>query len=233
MRIKHITLFSLLILGALGLRAQYDFAPADVTTFQGIAIDGPKADLCQQLTAQGYQLRTHNGSEYLEGRFYGKDVCLFVAENNGKAYRIMAAGRHSKDAEKVKREYNSLIGLFADDDKYLAVSAQPIPESEDIEYTMTVEGKAYEALFYQNPDPGRFNAEKYEQYVMQRLKEGFPKANIERPTAEMEGALEEIKTDIFLAVAEHKAVWFRISESNGQFWISIYFDNIYNKPAEQ
>lgn len=95
---------------------------------------------------------------------------------------------------------------------------------------MSVNNKRYEAIFYQKPIvTDSIEGEKiyadFEEKVLQKYTEN----ELENSTDDVNEEL--LKSTILYAMelASKKAVWFSISESYGEYYISMYYDNEYNK----
>ena len=122
-----------------------------VTQFLGIPVDGNKTEMIRKLQAKGFQ-RTEaaefRGAD-LEGEFNGQAVYIAVVTNNNKVYRIVVEDKYKSDEADIKIRFNNLCNQFANNPKYISSEDFTIPESEDIEYEMTVNKKRYEAVYCQ------------------------------------------------------------------------------------
>lgn len=115
-------------------------------------------------------------------------------------------------------------------DKYFALTPnEPIPNSEDISYEMLVNKKSYTASFYYNPLYEMSEEEKIQ--FVQDLKdsllsqEGVDSADQES----FEQALKLLAVSKLITKANGE-VWFTISEYLGKYYISMYYDNLNNRP---
>ena len=158
------------------------YAQKEVTKFLGIPVDGSKGSMIQKLKNKGFVYNT--SFDCLEGVFNGQRVNVFVATNNNKVCRIMVCDKNSCDEGQIKIRYNTLCRQFADNQKYVPISAEELSERENISYEMTVNNKQYQAAYAQLP------------------------------------------ADDDLA---KRLVWFTILEYYGEYYISIFYDNEFNR----
>ena len=141
-------------------------------------------------------------SDFFEGEFNGHDVQLFIVTNNNKVYRIMLCDALGQDEANIKIRFNILVAQFEKSKKYLTLEEQAIPDEDDISYEMSVHNKIYEAIFYQKPlDYKDVNI--------------YTQKQAEEQAKALEPALK-------------KAVWFRICENYGKYYIAMFYDNKYN-----
>ena len=134
------------------------------------------------------------------------------------------------DEGQIKTRFNTLCKQFKENSKYISLGNYEISEDEDISYEMSVNNKRYEAIFYQKPIvTDSIEGEKiyadFEEKVLQKYTEN----ELENSTDDVNEEL--LKSTILYAMelASKKAVWFSISESYGEYYISMYYDNEYNK----
>lgn len=127
-------------------------AQTDVTKFMGIPVDGTKAEILSKLREKGFKSSYTMGADCLEGVFNGVDVYVFPQTNGNKVCRIGVLYKNTLDEQQVKIHFNRLCQQFANNGKYQAIANnQEIPESENIQYKITVNKKQYEAGFIQLP----------------------------------------------------------------------------------
>jgi hypothetical protein len=158
------------------------YAQKEVTKFLGIPVDGSKSSMIQKLKNKGFVY--YPSADYLEGEFNGQQVNVFIATNNNKVYRIMVCDKHGCDEGQIKIRYNTLCRQFANNQKYVPISAEELSDREDISYEMTVNKKEYQAGYVQLPA---------DDDLIKRL------------------------------------VWFTISEFNGNYYITMFYDNEFNR----
>lgn len=158
------------------------YAQKEVTKFLGIPVDGSKSSMIQKLKNKGFVY--YPSADYLEGEFNGQQVDVFIATNNNKVYRIMVCDKNTYDEGQIKIRYNTLCRQFANNQKYVPISAEELSEREDISYEMTINKKEYQAGYAQLPA---------DDDLTKRL------------------------------------VWFTISKFNGEYYITMYYDNEFNR----
>lgn len=183
----------------------------EVTKFLGIPVDGTKAEMIQKLKAKGFTSNAYDRN-ILEGEFNGEKVNIHVVTNNNKVYRIMLCDKNCRGEADIKIRFNNLCEQFLNNKKYIpAIDNQTLSNDERISYEMIVKKKRYEAVFYQTPSDDE----------MMMLKTSW--SNIS----------EEEKKDkfkeYFMKSVPNRCVWFLISELNGEYYISMFYDNEYNK----
>ena len=201
------------------------FSQSDVTKFLGIPVDGFKPDMIRKLKEKGF-VSTEYDKDVLEGEFNGRAVFVTMATNNNKVYRIGVSDKNTISETDIKIRFNSLCRQFANNSKYTTrffnVDDYLIPEDEDISYEMIVNNKRYQAVFYQLSDSTAIqnDARNYvlEKYTEEELSD----------TTNVEKVFQETMLYIMDAMTKKK-VWFMISEFRGKYYISIYYDNEYNR----
>lgn len=205
------------------------FGQSDVTKFLGIPVDGFKSEMIQKLKEKGFVNSTLH-EDILEGEFNGRDVYISAVTNNNKVYRIFLKDKVNVDEGQIKTRFNTLCKQFKENSKYISLGNYEISEDEDISYEMSVNNKRYEAIFYQKPIvTDSIEGEKiyadFEEKVLQKYTEN-----------ELENSTDDVKKELLkstilyaMELASKKAVWFSISESYGEYYISMYYDNEYNK----
>ena len=198
----------------------------DVTTFLGIPVDGFKADMKKKLIAKGFTLKTIGENEILEGEFNGHDVRLYIVTNNNKVYRIMLADKNCQDAANIKIRFNNLCHQFEKNERYFTPKDFTIPEKEDISYEMTVNNKIYSAGYYQIPNSESMDA--LIDAVDHELKGKYTEEQLKNPTKEIEEECNRIRGVKGMELFSKKTVWFSISKFEGEYYISMYYDNEYN-----
>lgn len=202
------------------------FAQNDITKFMGIPIDGFKPEMIQKLKGKGFVSSTSD-ENILEGEFNGTQVNVYVVTNNNKVCRIMLSDVLQMDETDIKIRFNNLCRQFENNAKYTSYGDYIISEDEDISYEMGVNNKRYEAVFYQNlviTDTLSLHNDLNE-VILQKYSE----KDLQNPT-------DEIKADIRNIISLHmadlllkKPVWFMISEFYGKYYITMFYDNEYNR----
>ena len=205
------------------------FAQKDVTTFLGIPIDGYKPAMRQKLIAKGFVPKKVNNSEYFEGEFNGTDVHIFIGTNNNKVYRLMISDVNSRSEADIRIRFNNLVRQFKNNERYISTDDYTISDSEDISYEMKIHNKVYQASFYQMPVFEKFDTLAFREQVKKEMLKKNSQEQLDNPTEEISNESEIIAARIGIDIISKKSVWFRIFESYGKYYISMYYDNEYNK----
>lgn len=122
----------------------------------------------------------------------------------------------------IKIRFNLLCNQFKDKGKYLFLDDYTIPKDEDISYEMTVRNKRYEAVFYQMPEG---EVMEQVQAAIMEYKSKYTPEQLESPTDEIISGVFEI----MMNAVKNKPVWFMISEMYGEYYITMFYDNEYNR----
>lgn len=205
------------------------YAQKDVTTFLGIPVDGYKPEMRKKLIAKGYTPKKFGNNEYFEGEFNGTDVHIYIGTNNNKVCRIMVCDAKTRSEADIKIRFNTLIRQFKNNKRYTSLSDYTLSEDEDISYGMSVENKNYDAMFYQNPDYNNIDTLAMQEKVRSELLEKYTPEQISNPTKEIEQELLSMAVKLGMDLITKKPVWFRICESYGEYYITIFYDNEYNR----
>lgn len=205
----------------------YAYSQKDVTQFLGIPVDGNKSAMIQQLKAKGFRTNSYN-KDVLEGRFNGIDVNLHIATNNGKVCRIMVCDANSVDERSIQIRFNNLCRQFEKNPKYISLGNEPIPDDEDISYEISVNHKRYEAIFYQQPTE-LSDTTLIREKLMQKILEKYTLDEIKNPTDEIQKELIELSLESMMELYSKKPVWFMISDLYGKYYITMFYDNEYNR----
>jgi hypothetical protein len=190
-------------------------AQKDVTQFLGIPVDGFKNQMIEKLQSKGFLVNRHI-KDALDGEFNGTNVRIYIGTNNNKVCRIMVADAYEISETDIKIRFNKLLQQFQNNKNYYSsdFSKNSIPEDEDISYELLVKNKRYEAIFFQKPaDYDSLNLEMKNIYQKETINDGD------------NARLNIIKEKM---LNFNKSVWFMISERNGKYYISMFYDNKYN-----
>lgn len=202
-------------------------AQKDVTKFLGFDVDGPESEMIKNLESKGFKCSKFAGSNILYGRFNGTDVRIHIVTEKGKVSRIVVCDENTLSETDIKIRFNRLCQQFEDNGKYYLVDNYKIPKEEDISYEMSVKNKRYEALFYQLPE-----GQEFIDMVSSVLDDVNNKCS-SQPESLTDEQKAEAKLKIFaqssLKAVEKKPVWFMISELYGKYFITMYYDNEYNR----
>lgn len=199
----------------------------DVTKFLGIPVDGTKYEMITKLKAKGFRSSSFD-REILQGEFNGRDVNLHIVTNNRKVYRIMVADNNPTSEANIRIQFNKLCRQFKNNEKYvsLAEDDQTIPEDEDISYNINVKNKRYQATFYQKVedlDSASVVNEVSELILSKYTPEQLSNLSEDEKVKVSREALMRV-----LEIFTKKSVWFIISEFQGEYYITMYYDNEYN-----
>lgn len=219
---KKLTLLTTFVFVALMLQAQ-----KDVTRFLGIPVDGTKSEMIQKLKAKGYIYNPE--LEALEGEFNGKDVRIYIATNNNRVWRIMVCDINTIDETQIRIRFNNLYWQFANSAKYIAIDDYTIPQKEDISYEMAVHNKQYDAVFYQQPVISDTIAIATE--IRKSLLGKYSEEELNNPTDEQMAEFTKASTEYIFNLMRKKVVWFTISQFYNEYYITIFYDNEYNKAS--
>ena len=220
---KKIFFLIVLLFNVLAVSAQ-----KDVTTFLGIPV-GTEAARRQKLIEKGFKPSRATDHEYFEGEFNGAKVHVYIVTNNNKVYRIMVCDVNTLDEANIRIRFNTLISQFQNNKRYEKSIDRSIPESENIGYEMAVKNKVYEAAFYQSPDMQKFDTLAYRQSIRQEMLKKYTPEQLDNPTAEMEAEWDKVALDKAFEFVDKKPVWFRICKDFGKYYITMFYDNEYNK----
>lgn len=216
--------YSLLVLIMTILSVSLYAQKQEVTTFLGIPVDGYKSEMIQKLKAKGFTINPYK-SDVLDGEFNGTDVNIFIGTNNNKVWRIAIADANDMSEGDIRIRFNNLLRQFQNNRNYLptpdsTILKYSIPESEDISYEMTVNNKRYEAAFYQ----------KTTAYDSLSTAKDILIAKNSRDENDTERILVLIKELMIESLKSlEKTVWFIISKRAGKYYITMFYENEYNK----
>ena len=200
------------------------YAQEDVTTFLGIQINGSKSEMINKLKEKGFKINQY-GQDILTGEFNGTNVNLHIGTNNNKVYRIMVADANTLNESDIKVRFNNLCQQFQNNSKYtfaISNSAFKISESEDISYEMSVKNKRYEAIFYQTSE---LKPEEIQSYLLSK----YSKEKLSNQTEEFKNELMSEINSYLVQKQLNKVVWFMITENSGRYYITMFYDNEYNR----
>lgn len=203
------------------------YAQKDVTKFLGIPVDGSKTELIQKLKAKGFR-PNHDKESVLEGEFNGMNVNVFIATNGNKVCRIMVCDVNSVDERSIQIRFNNLCRQFEKNPNYMTLGYELIADDEDISYEINVNNKRYEAIFYQRP-----NELSDTTLLQERLKtmvlNKYSTEELANLTDEAKEDLKKMSLEYMMELCFKKPVWFIISELYGKYYITMFYDNEYNR----
>lgn len=200
-------------------------AQADVTKFLGIPIDGTKEEMIAKLKEKGFRMAEYNpNNNILEGEFNGFNVQVHIATNKNKVCRIMLCDKNPQNGNSIKNRFNILCEQFKNNSNYFPIGKDyKIPEDEDIEKEILINKKKYEAVFYQNID---MNSDWNKSEIDKYLSSLYTSEQIEKLS---DDARSNLAIELMFHLLSKKTVWFTISEFNNEYYITMYYDNEYNK----
>lgn len=204
-------------------------AQKDVTTFLGIPVDGYKSEMKKKLISKGFTPKTVKGNEFLEGEFNGVDVHVYIGTNNNKVYRIMLCDADTRSEANIKIRFNNLVSQFKKNKRYTSFDDFTISDTEDISYEMLVNKKNYDAVFFQIPNMEKLDTLASQEKIRNELLKIFSPEQLANPNDEVVQRSKDIALQLAMDMTINKSVWFRICESYGEYYITMYYDNEYNK----
>lgn len=202
-------------------------AKKDVTQFLGIPIDGSKSAMIRKLKAKGFRANSYN-KDILEGEFNGMDVALHIVTNGDKVYRIMLCDSNPVDERSIQIRFNNLCKQFGNNSKYISLGYELIPDDEDISYEISVNHKRYDAVFYQQSAELSDTTLLMEKLMPVILGKYTPE-ELANPSEKTKKGITEIFVEYVMESCSKKPVWFTISEFYGEYFITMYYDNVYNQ----
>lgn len=206
------------------------FAQKDVTQFLGIPVDGYKAEMIEKLKSKGFTI-SPNDKDVLFGQFNGGNVNIYIVTNNNKVCRIMVSDVDYSNEIDVKIRFNNLLQQFKKNEKYVSASLTPekyiIPDDEKISYEMLVNKKRYEASFFQAPL--KIDTVAIAEKIKSNLSSKYSEEQLSNPTEEMQKEMINGGLPIMYEIISKKSVWFMINELYGKYYITMYYDNEYNR----
>ena len=203
------------------------YAQKDVTQFLGIPIDGSKSAMIQKLKAKGFKANSYR-EDVLEGEFNGMDVNVHIGTNGDKVCRIMVCDANPVDERSIKIRFNNLCRQFKKNPKYMSMDDYIIPDDEDISYAITVNNKRYEAIFYQRPVE-LSDTTLIQEKIIPILTEKYTPEQLANPTGEIKSEMMKKALEYMIELYTNKPVWFMISDLYGKYYITMFYDNEYNR----
>ena len=200
------------------------YAQSDITKFLGIPVDGSKSEMIRQLKDKGF-VSSDYYSDVLQGEFNGHLVNVYVVTNNNRVYRIMVGYQNTVTKAQIKRQFNNLCHQFESNENYISLEDCTIPDNEDVSYEMTVNSKEYIASYYQKlPESEEDMSVLFKEFYSELLTK-YTEEEIRNESFDIESVIDEMLVDHI----EKKCVWFTISEFRNEYYITMYYDNGYNK----
>ena len=201
----------------------------DVTSFLGIPVDGTVLSMKQKLVSKGFVPKKVGTNEFLEGKFNGTDVRVYIVTNNNKVCRIMLCDANTQNEANIKIRFNKLVSQFENNKRYTSLDKYTLSDEENISYEMTVNKKNYDALFYQVPNMEKVDTLALQKKVHNELLSKYTEAELKNPSEEITKEIQNTAIKIGMEMMFMKPVWFRICESYGEYYITMFYDNEYNR----
>ncbi len=200
-------------------------AQADVTKFLGIPIDGTKEEMIAKLKEKGFQMSEYNpNNNILEGEFNGFDVNVHIVTNKNKVCRIMVCDKNTQSGNSIKTRFNILCEQFKNNPNYISLGEDfKIPENEDVEREILINKKNYQAIFYQRVD---VNSDWYKSEFDKYIAPLYTSEQLEKLSSD---ELTNLALKIISHFLSKKPVWFKISKYSGKYYITMFYDNEYNR----
>lgn len=203
------------------------YAQTDVTKFLGIPVDGSKTAMIEKLKAKGFTHERVSGEDVLTGEFNGSEVNIFVVTNNNKVCRIMVCDAHPMDEGSIRIRFNTLCEQFRRNKKYFSLDDYTIPEDENIGIEMITHNKKYDAVFYQAPEITDSTA--IANQLKEKLLRKYTQEQLAAPTEEIKAEIIKASSELAFDLMSKKSVWFRIMNDGLRYYISMFYDNEYNR----
>ena len=203
------------------------FAQKDVTKFLGFPVDGTQSEMIKNLKSKGFKLSNVSGTNVLSGRFNGNDVNVYISTENGKVSRLMVWDEHTMSETDIKIRFNRLCRQFKGNGKYVSLDDYTIPEDEDLSYEMAIRNKRYEAIFYQLPEGEAM--ERLQATILEEIQSKYTPEQLESSSEDIHNEIISLTLDFMMDSLKNKPVWFMISELYGKYYITMFYDNEYNR----
>lgn len=198
------------------------FAQDNTLKFLGIPVDGTEANMIAQLKQKGF---TYDATKkVLKGKFNGRESEIYISTNYGKVDRIYVADAETMNEANIRIRFNNLISQMNNNSKYFSFGNEEISESEDISYEMLVHNKRYQASYSLKTQL----TEEDERIVTERAAALKEKMAGQEESEILSAAL--VETMKYIYEKSTGSVWFMISEHYGKYYISMYYDNLKNRP---
>ncbi|MGN6343262.1 MAG: hypothetical protein ACTHML_19950 [Ginsengibacter sp.] len=200
------------------------YAQKEVTQFLGIPVDGNKSEMIQKLKDKGFTINPHKEG-VLDGEFNGIDVLIFIVTNDNKVRRIAVVDANPTNEANIKIRFNNLLQQFQNNKKYLptqdsTIAKYTIPQDEDISYELLLNKKQYQAIFHQQTAA-------YDSltFKINNLKE--KQVSNDTNTDQLVTLFTNQMKEVYKCF--NKKVWINLSKSSEGYYITIFYDNVYNE----
>ena len=140
----------------------------------------------------------------------------------------MLCDANTQNEANIKIRFNKLVSQFENNKRYISLDKYTLSDEEDISFEMTVHKKNYDALFYQVPNMEKVDTLALQKKVRNGLLSKYTEAELKNPSEEKMKEIQNTAIKIGMETMFMKPVWFRICESYGEYYITMYYDNEYN-----
>lgn len=202
-----------------------------ITEFMGIPVDGYKQDMIKKLESKGFVY--NEDLDRLEGEFNGEDVYISIVTNNNKVWRIAIFEKIRRNEQQIKVRFNRLCEQFENNKKYIFLGeSQVIPKETNISYEMSIKNRSFEASYFQEIDINKIDTISFKNHFLEITDEANESLKEKLNEKQVDEIKEIIKSDFGLFVTilkTKKHVWFTIFKNYGMYYITLFYDNEYNK----
>jgi len=206
-------------------------AQEHITQFLGIPVDGYKPEMIKKIQDKGYTI-SPSDKDVLIGEFNGTQVEIHIATNNNKVYRIMVADANTRSEGDIKIRFNNLYQQFENNKKYMpapssTVESGYIPEDEKISHGLSIKNKRYQAVFYQMPT--ELDTIAVAKEMQNILLTKYTEEQLSNLTEDEQEDIIMFAASFLFDKYSKSPVWFMIDEHYGKYYITMFYDNVYNQ----
>lgn len=141
----------------------------------------------------------------------------------------MLCDANTQNEANIKIRFNKLVSQFVNNKRYISLDKYTLSDEEDISYEMTVNKKNYDAVFYQVPNKMEIDTLALQEKVRNELLSKYTVEELIKPSEEITKEIQNTAIKIGMEMMFMKPVWFRICESYGEYYITMFYDNEYNR----
>ncbi|MBP5642769.1 MAG: hypothetical protein J6X10_00845, partial [Bacteroidales bacterium] len=181
-----------------------------------------------------------NGYDF-NGEFNGEDVHIYIGTNSNKVYRVMVCDANTRTEGDIKTRFNRLVRQFENNKRYKSLSDnQSIDDDVDISYEMLVNNKHFDATFHQVHTKDEIKEMRqmiYDNYntIVNELTNSveLSEVGVDLEMFKKDKTDENIDALVYLVETMYmmsNAVWFRIQSYGSEYYLSIFYDNLSNRP---
>lgn len=141
----------------------------------------------------------------------------------------MLCDAETRNETNIKIRFNNLVRQFENNKRYVSLKKYTLSDEENISYEISVNKKNYDAIFYQLPNMEKIDTLAMQEKIRNQLLSRFTVEEIKNLSEEIKKKeMEQMAIKNTMDLLSMKPVWFRICESYGEYYISMYYDNEYN-----